>query len=94
MENDQDLTGQGEEIQREGGQSLKVDTKIGVQEWKQVQDIITQLGLRLIPKKELTSVQGSSNSTGRRKGNRELQNLKFNVNYDRGGCSRDTHTSP
>ena len=90
----QDLTVQGGEIQKEGSQPLNVDSKIGVEEWKQVQDILTHLGLRLIPKNEKTHCQGSCNGMGKRKGIRELQNLKFNVNYNRWGCSRGTQSSP
>ena len=82
------------EIQKEGDQTLKADSNLGNEERKKVQDILTQLGLRLIPKNDKTPFQGSSNGTSRRKGIREPQNLKFNVNYDRGGCSRGTHSPP
>ena len=92
-------TVQGEEIQKEGGQLLddvssNVESKNGSVEWKKAQHILTQLGLQLVPKSMKDSLGGSSSGANGRKGYKELQNLKFNVNYDRGRCSRGTQSSP
>lgn len=64
------------------------------EKWKKAQDILTLLGLQLVPKCKGNSLGGSSSGTRGRKGLRELQNLKFDVNYDHGGCSKGTKSSP
>ena len=92
---------EGEE-ENEGDQLLKDDSPIDkteslegrIVEWEKVQDILTQLGLLLVPENKKTIMEGSINGDRRTKGIRELQNLKFNMNYDRGGCSRDMQSCP
>ena len=91
---------------KEGDQSLIVDTPnvnsscLGggclegrVVEWKKVEDILSQLGLQLIPNNYKSFTEGSASTVRRKKGFRELQNLKCNVNYERGGCSRGVQPS-
>ena len=66
----------------------------GAVEWRKVEDILSCLGLQLIPTNKTGVTEGSIVTASRKKGFRELQNLKFNVNYDCGGCSRGTQSSP
>ena len=63
-------------------------------DWKKVEDILTQLELQLIPNNIKAFTEGSNSTVQRKKGIRELINLKCNVNYDRGGCSRGVQSSP
>ena len=56
-------------------------------EWRKGEDILSHLGLQLIPTNKTAVTEGSIATASRKKGFRELQNLKFNVNYDCGGCS-------
>ena len=92
---------EGEE-ENEGDRLLKDDAPIDKTEslkgrdveWEKVQDILSQLGQHLVPKNKMTNMEGSRNGDRRKKGIRELQNLKFNVNYDHGECSRDMQSSP
>ena len=51
-------------------------------EWKKVEDILSQMGLHLIPSNNKDFSEGSMGTASRKKGSRELQNLKFNVNYE------------
>ena len=63
-------------------------------EWKKVEAILSQMGLQIIPSSNKEFSEGSMAIASRKKGSRELQNLKFNVNYDRAGCNRGTQFSP
>ena len=51
-------------------------------EWKNVQDLLTQMGLQLVPATKKTKSARNIINARRKKDNKELQNLKFNVNYN------------
>ena len=63
-------------------------------EWKNVQTLLTQMGIQLIHDTKKTKIEGSTTKARRRKGYRELQNLKFNVNYEGSSSCRGAINSP
>ena len=63
-------------------------------EWKNVQALLTQMGIQLIHDTKKTKIEGSTTKARRRKGYRELQNLKFNVNYEGSSSCRGAINSP
>ena len=79
----------GEPFQEKFKNSVRSDV-----EWKKVEGMLSHLGLQSIQSTNKDFLEGSLGTASRKKGIRELQNLKFNVNYDRGGCSRGTQSSP
>ena len=56
-------------------------------EWKKAQALLTQMGIQLIHDTKKTKTEKTITKARRKKGSRELQNLKFNVNYE-GSCSK------
>ena len=63
-------------------------------EWKNVQPFLTEMGLQLIQDPKKTNLSRNSFKARRKKGSRKLQNLEFNVNYDRSDCSRGKRLLP
>ena len=63
-------------------------------EWKNAQVLLNQMGIQLIHDTKNTKKEGAINNVSRKKGYRELQNLKFHVNYEGSSCSRCFLTSP
>ena len=57
-------------------------------EWKEVQALLSNLGIQLIHRNSNTNLEEKTGSVKKKQGTRELQRLNFNVNYDRGSCSR------
>ena len=57
-------------------------------EWKEVQALLSNLGIELIYRNSNTNLEEKTGSVKKKRGTRELQRLNFNVNYDRGSCSR------
>ena len=57
-------------------------------EWKEVQAFLSNLGIQLIHGNSNTNLEEKRSSVKKKKGTRELQRLNFNVNYNRGSCSR------
>ena len=61
-------------------------------EWKDVQTLLSNMGIQLIRDTSTTNFVRQSSNFKKTRGKRELQSLKFNVNYDRSSCSRGKHT--
>ena len=61
-------------------------------EWKNVQPLLTNLGLKLFPTPKEIKLSRNSFKSRRIRGSRELQNLQFNVNYNRSDCSKGKST--
>ena len=63
-------------------------------EWENAQALLTQMGIQLIHDTKETKKDGMINKARGKKGSRELQNLRFNVNYEGSSSSRGIPTSP
>ena len=63
-------------------------------DWNKVQTLLTEMGLQLIQQPINSILSRKSINTTRNRIPRELQNLEFNVNYDRSDCSRGKKLLP
>ena len=63
-------------------------------EWKNAQALLTQMGIQLIHDTKKSKTEAMINKDGRKKANRELQNLSFNVNYEGSSSRRGVPSSP
>ena len=63
-------------------------------DWKNAQVLLTQMGIQLIHDTKETKKGGIFNKTRGKKGSRELQNLRFNVNYEGSSSSKGISSSP
>ena len=63
-------------------------------DWNKVQPLVTEMGLQLIQQPINSILSRKSINTSRNRIPRELQNLEFNVNYDRSDCSRGKKLLP
>ena len=62
-------------------------------EWEEAQVLLTQMGIQLIHDTKKYKEEGTTKMENRKKGYRELKNLRFNVNYEGSSCSRGFLTS-
>ena len=62
-------------------------------EWKDVQAFLSNMRIQLIRDTNKTKSVGKSIIDKMIRGNRALQSLKFNVNYDRSSCNRGKNIS-
>ena len=63
-------------------------------EWKNVQPLLTDMGLQLIPAPKEKILPRNNFKPRRKRGTRELQNLEFKVNYNRNDCSKGKSSHP
>ena len=64
------------------------------EEWKEVQPLLTEMGLQMIQDSKKTNLARNGTNVRRKRVSREVQNLDFNVNYDRCDCSRGKRLLP
>ena len=57
-------------------------------EWRNVQPLLTEMGLQLIQDSKKTNLSMQGLKDRRKLVSRELQKLEFNINYDRSDCCR------
>ena len=62
--------------------NLTVISKDTSGEWKNVQSLLTKMGLELFSAPNNINLARNSSKPRRKKGTREVQNLEFNVNYE------------
>ena len=75
-------------VDADGTRNLSVPKVERIGEWKNLQPLITDLGLQLIPVPKDFILPKNRFKPRRKRGTRELKNLEFKVNYDRSDCSK------
>ena len=69
---------------------FKIDNQL---QWNDVQTLLSNMGIQIIRNKSTNNSMVKSTDDKKKKGCRELQRLKFNVNYDHSSYSRGRNTS-
>ena len=80
---------------KEVSSSPKIKGSFAVKQlqWKEVQIFLSNMGIQIIRDNSTNNSEVKSIDDKKKRGCRELQRLKFNVNYDHGSCSRGKNIS-
>ena len=90
---------EAEKVSRNLIRDARSPNEIGIIEgsmvdWKDVQALLSNMGIQLIHDTSKTKSVEKIINAKKKRGDTELQSLKFNVNYDRNSCSRGKKIFP